>query len=178
MEFDLKGDFFDWAGGLLKDGDGAPQRILAYEVEDSALLDPFLQEERTLDALDGPGIALAAEASYDLVLCPTCFLTAEKESVPTLASRLAHLTAPGGSALALFPPAWLPAVWADRVIKFHKEGNTKLYFRFKNHIAAYTFYTNREIETLCRGLRLERLTILHDGFRRAQFIPRPVERTP
>ena len=175
-DFDIKADFFDWVDALLKEGEDRYRRILAFDVEDPSLLDPFLRDGRSLDALGRPEISGKAGASYDLLLCPTCFLSPEKESALALGGQLGRLAAPGSLTLALFPPAWLPSAWADRVVKFHKEGNTKLYFRFKNHISAFTFHTNREIASLLPGLYLERLTILQDGFRRAHFIPGSADR--
>jgi len=175
-EFDLKADFFDWVDTLLKEGEDRYRRILAFDMEDPSQLDPLLKDGRSLDALGKPEIAGKADASYDLMLCPTCFLSPDKESATALGKQLGRLAAPGSLTLALFPPAWLPSMWADRVVKFHREANTRLYFRFKTHIAAYTFYTNREIASLIPGLYLERLTILQDGFRRAHFVPGSTDR--
>ena len=172
-DFDLRADFFDWVLNSFNSGWDRPGRILAFEVEESSLLDPLLQLGISLDALGRSDLAARPDSSYGLILCPTAFLSPEKETVPVLASQLARLAAPGSLTLALFPPAWLPSDWADKVIKFHKEGNTKLYFRFKNHISAFTYYTNREISLLFPDLYLERLTILQDGFRRAHFILKP-----
>ena len=175
-DFDLKADFFDWVDALLKEGEDRYRRILAFDVEDPSMLDSFLKDGRSLDALGRSDVAGKSDASYDLLLCPTCFLSPEKESAAPLGAQVGRLAAPGSLVLALFPPAWLPSAWADRVVKFHKEGNTKLYFRFKNHISAFTFYTNREIASLLPGMYLERLTILQDGFRRAHFIPGTADR--
>ena len=175
-DFDIKADFFDCVDALLKDGEDRYKRILAFDVEEPSLLDPLLKDGRSLDALGKPEISGKTGIAYDLLLCPTCFLSPEKESAAGLGSQLGRLAAPGSLTLALFPPAWLPSAWADRVVKFHKEGNTKLYFRFKSHISAFTFYTNREIASLLPGLYLERLTILQDGFRRAHFIPGSADR--
>jgi hypothetical protein len=175
QDLDLAADFYDWVLSALKAGLPARRRILAYETEDLSPLSPLLKEGLVVDDLNRKALEGAPDAAYDLILCPSLFLSLEKDAAPAAARLMGRLTAPGGEAHILFPPAWLPAAWAERVVKFHKEGNTKLYFRFKDHISAYTFYTNREIELLPSDLRLERLTILRNGFRRAHFSRRPKE---
>lgn len=172
QDLDLAADFYDWVLSTLKTGLSARKRILVFEAEDSSPLSPLLKEGIVLDDLDRKALAGAPDAAYDFILCPSLFLSLEKDATASAARLMGRLLAPGGEAHVLFPPAWLPAAWAEKVVKFHKEGNTKLYFRFKNHISAYTFYTNREIELLPSDLRLERLTILRDGFRRAHFTHR------
>jgi len=175
QDLDLAADFFDWVLSTLKPDLSARKKILVFEAEESPALAPLLKEGIVLDDFNRKALAEVPDAAYDLILCPSLFLSLEKDAAYPAALTLGRLLAPGGDAHVLFPPAWLPAAWADKVVKFHKEGNTKLYFRFKNHISAYTFYTNREIELLPAGLHLERLTILRDGFRRAHYSRRPKE---
>lgn len=172
QDLDLAADFYDWVLSTLKPGLTARKRILVFEAEDSAPLAPLLKEGISFDDSGRKALAEAPDASYDLILCPSLFLSLEKDATPSAARVMGRLLAPGGDAHVLFPPAWLPSAWAEKVVKFHKEGNTKLYFRFKNHISAYTYYTNREIELLPPDLHLERLTILRDGFRRVHFTRR------
>jgi hypothetical protein len=175
QDLDLAADFYDWVLSTLKADCAARKRILIFEAEDAAPLAPLLKEGISFDDLDRKALADTPDAAYDFILCPSLFLSLEKDATAAAARVLGRLLAPGGDAHVLFPPAWLPAAWADKVVKFHKEGNTKLYFRFKDHISAYTNYTNREIELLPSDLRLERLTILRDGFRRAHFTRRAME---
>jgi len=169
QDLDLAADFYAWVLSTLKADLSVRKKILVYEVEDLSPLSALLKEGIVLDDLDRGALAEAPDDAYDFVLCPSLFLSLEKDAAPAAARLLGRILARGGDAHVLFPPAWLPSAWADKVVKFHKEGNTKLYFRFKNHISAYTYYTNREIELLAPVLRLERLTILRDGFRRAHF---------
>jgi hypothetical protein len=175
QDLDLAADYYDWVLATLKTGLTARKKILVFEAEDISPLSPLLKDGIVLDDLDRKALADAPDDSYESILCPSLFLSLEKDAAPSAMRVLGRLLAPGGDAHVLFPPAWLPAAWADKVVKFHKEGNTKLYFRFKNHISAYTYFTNREIELLAPDLRLERLTILRDGFRRAHFTRRPKE---
>lgn len=176
-DIDLSADFFGWVLTSLRSDPGSPKKILAYETEEASLLAPLLKEGLVLDDLSRRELAGAADAAYDLILCPTLFLSLEKDAAPDAARLLQRLLAPGGDAFILFPPSWLPPSWSEKVLKFHKEGNTKLYFRFKSHISAYTYFTNREIELLAPALHLERLTILRDGFRRAHFCRRTKEKS-
>jgi hypothetical protein len=172
QDLDLAADFYDWVLSALRPALMGRKGILVYEAEDTAPLAALIKDGISFDSLDRRALAATPDGSHDLILCPSLFLSLEKEATTAAARLMARLLAPGGEAHVLFPPAWLPAAWAEKVVKFHKEGNTKLYFRFKNHISAYTFYTNREIELLPADLRLERLTILRDGFRRAHYARR------
>lgn len=169
MLFDLKKDFYDWAIKEIEKSKKEEKKILAFCVDEPSHLQPLIDKNFSLNFKTLKEIELKKDIFYDFILCPSFFLYSSKDQAKKASEILSEILKESGEIFVFFGPPWLSSAIAEDGAKILKDKNDKIILRYKNNIFSFSFFSNREIEKIFPSLKLKHLTILQNGFRRANF---------
>lgn len=169
MFLDLKGDFYTWAIREVEKIELRDKKILCFGDAEPSLFQPLIDKGHSIEFKIFKDLNEIKKESFSIIFCPSFFLYNQKEISESVASVLCSVLNEEGEIFLLFGPSWLPSNWSEEGAKMIKEGERRLIFRLKNTTLSFCYYTNREIEVLFSPLKLNRLIILQNGFRRVHL---------
>lgn len=169
MLLDLKGDFYTWIEKEFEELKLGDKNTLCFGEENPHFFQNLIEKGVSIEFKSFKDLSDLKKESFETIICPTFFLYNQKEINGKVAQKLSEVLTEEGNIFVFFGPSWLPRKWAEEGAKMIQEGEKRLIFRLKNNTLSFCYYTNREIENLFLPLKLNRLIILQDGFRKVHF---------